>query len=320
MAVVWVIVLMTLTGCWSGGPSTSDAWSMTDEELDSISFFTTHHYTRDFNFILEADSLLLLDGMPGGAGGDTAKVVRGDRIVVADILTLRADSVDSVWVKVARDQWAQGWVHESALLMAAAPDDPISRFIMFFSDVHLIALLAILAIVGATYGLRRLMRRNAFIVHLRDIDSPFPMLLAILVALSATVYASIQLLAPESWRHFYYHPSLNPFALPFHLGLLVSTVWAMGVVLLAAIDDVFRKLPVAGALVYMLGLAAVCALNYVVFSLLTMYLVGYPLLILYIVMVVRRYIGWDACPMACGHCGAPLKERGVCPHCGAVND
>lgn len=46
------------------------------------------------------------------------------------------------------------------------------------------------------------MRKNAKIVHFRDIDSFYPTLLAIIVACSATFYASIQNFVPDVWRHF----------------------------------------------------------------------------------------------------------------------
>ena len=42
-----------------------------------------------------------------------------------------ADSVDSVWVKVARDQETMGWVHEKELLEKVVPVDSVSQFIHF---------------------------------------------------------------------------------------------------------------------------------------------------------------------------------------------
>ena len=99
---------------------------------------------------------------------------------------------------------------------------------------------------------------------------------------------SIQLFGPESWRHFYYHPSLNPFALPLHLGLFVSSVWAIVIVAIATVDDVTKKLPLGAAILYLGGLTAVCAVCYVVFSITTLYYIGYPLLIAYYVFAIRR--------------------------------
>lgn len=38
---------------------------------------------------------------------------RGDRVVVAEFAIHPADSVDSVWVKLAHSQEVQGWLRES---------------------------------------------------------------------------------------------------------------------------------------------------------------------------------------------------------------
>ena len=144
-------------------------------------------------------------------------------------------------------------------------------------------------------------------------------LLCLLVASAAVLYSSIQLFAPESWRHFYYHPSLNPFALPLHLGLFVASVWAIIIVGVAALDDVIRHLSGGDAILYLGGLAGVCAVNYVVFSVSTLYYIGYLLLIAYIIFAVYRYIHHARSRYVCGHCGAKLRKKGTCPHCGTMN-
>lgn len=304
-----------LLSCYNQGQQTPDAWDLTEEQLDSISFSTTHHYTQGYNFVVNVDSLLLV-----GDDGDTLCVVKNDPLVVADIDIQPGDTIDSVWVKVARDQLTLGWQRESELLKRVSPDDPISQFIDSFSDSHLLVFLAFVVLTGAAYGLLRLRRRNAYIVHFHDIDSFYPMLLCLLVAASATLYATIQLFGAETWRHFYYHPSLNPFALPPVLGLFLSSVWAIVVVGVAVLFDVFRRLPLGDALLYLVGLAAVCAVDYVVFSLTTLWYVGYLLLLVYVVWAVRCYARSVHGRYLCGQCGHELTEKGVCPYCGAVNE
>ena len=207
---------------------------------------------------------------------------------VVDEGAVPADTIDSVWVKVARDQLTFGWIHENELLAKVSPDDPISQFIDFFSDVHLLAFLAFCVVIVAAYGVRRLMRRGAKIVHFNDIPSFYPTTLCLLVASSAVLYSSIQLFGPESWRHFYYHPSLNPFGMPLHLGLFVSSVWAIVIVAIATVDDVTKHLPLGSAILYLGGLTAVCAVDYVIFSITTLYYIGYPLLIAYYIFALRR--------------------------------
>ena len=250
---------------------------------------------------------------------DTIKVRHGDILVVADIETLPRDTLDSVWVQVARDQATIGWIHESEMLPRVAPDNPISRFIDFFSDSHLLIMMAIVVVFVAAYLVRRLLRRKAKIVHLNDIASFYPTLLALLVATSAVFYSSIQLFAPDSWRHYYYHPTLNPFAVPLHLELFLFSVWAIFIVAVAAFDDIRRQLTTSEALLYYLGLTGVCAIDYVVFSVSTLYYVGYPLLAVYIVVALWLYYKNSRPHYVCGACGEPLLEKGVCPHCGAEN-
>ena len=297
---------LMLTGCYNKGPITPDAWDLTRQQLDSISFYTTHHYTQNYNFVVTGDSLVVVAQQPedmavpdvvsveiqteiGEQQKDSITLSRHERIVVADIKTVPSDTIDSVWVKVARDQMTLGWVHESELLAQVSPDDPISQFIDFFSDAHLLIFLAFCVVIIAAYGIRRLLRRGAKIVHFNDIPSFYPTALCLLVASSAVLYSSIQLFGAETWRHFYYHPSLNPFALPFWLGVFVSSVWAIVIVSIATVDDVTHKLPLGASILYLGGLAAICSVCYVVFSITTLYYIGYPLLIAYYIFAIRRF-------------------------------
>ena len=96
-------------------------------------------------------------------------------------------------------------------------------------------------------------------------------------------------------------------------------VWALVVVSLAVVDDTLRRLPWSGALLYLCGLAAVCAVDYVVFSVSTLYYIGYILLPVYVVFALRclRLSFGHRC--ICGRCGAELSEKGICPQCGAMN-
>ncbi len=313
-----IIMVMLLASCYNQGQQTPDAWSLTEQQIDSISFSTTHHYTQNYNFIVTASQLPLADALPDYAF-DTLYVSKGERVVVADIQTLPTDSIDSVWVKVAHDETIQGWIRESELLNGVSPDDPISQFIDLFSDVHLLVFMAFCVLVGGAYAMHRLERHQAYLVHFRDIDSPYPMALCLLVAASATLYASIQLFGAESWRHYYFHPSLNPFALPFHLGLFVASVWAIIITGVAAVEDTFRQLPsTSDAILYLAGLASVCAVDYVIFSIFTLYYIGYLLLIAYVFFALRRYYRYHY-SFRCGQCGAKLRNKGRCPHCGAMN-
>lgn len=297
-SILSLLAVLMLTACYNRKPVTSEALKLTEEQMDSLSFYSTHHYTQNFNFLVKADSLHLKYDPNSSVSPefidentlavDSVTFFRGDHIVVADIKTIPSDSIDSVWVKVARDQVAMGWVRESELLPAVTPDDPISVFIDTFSNKHLLFFLALLVLVGSAYGLRKLHSQNAYIIHFNDIPSYYPTVLAVLVAASATFYSSIQLFGPETWRHFYYHPTLNPFVVPFHLQLFLMSVWAIVIMTIATIDDVRHHLSLSDAVLYLLGLAGVCAVLYVVFSITTLYYIGYPLLVAYIVFAFSR--------------------------------
>ena len=294
------------------------AMSLTSCYKQETGFTATHHYNQNYNFVVKADSMVIYEN-PDTAIYDSIIVYRGDQLVVAEIKTISNDTIDSVWVKLARDQMSQGWTRECDLLNGVAPDDPLSQFIDLFSNNHLLLFLALVVIVTASYGLRKLYRRDAYIVHFHDISSVLPTMLAILVATSATVYATIQNFAPENWRHFYFHPTLNPFAVTPVIGLFVSLVWALIITGIAVVEDVMRRLPFGSAVLYLLGLAAICAVDYVVFSIFTLYYIGYVLRAAYIWCAVSR-LRLVLARYVCGNCGKRIPGIGKCPHCGAVNE
>jgi len=318
------VATLSLCACYNKGQQTPDAIDITEAQLDSISFFSTHHYTENFNFFVHADSFHMIAQHPAEWVSempvDTLTVFRGDRLVVADITIMPADSIDSVWVKVARDQLTLGWIHENELLPCVSPDDTISRFIDFFSDSHLLIFLAFLVLTVSAYVIRRLLQQNSPVVHFRDIPSIYPTLLCLLVAASATIYSSIQMQEPEMWRHFYYHPTLNPFVLPSALSWFITSIWGILILLIASLLETHRLLSLGDALLYCFGLVSVCAVVYVVFSVTTLYYIGYPLFIAYAAFALWRYYRYSLPRYICGNCGARLTQKGRCPQCGMFNE
>lgn len=335
-----VMILFLLTGCYSKPkviPSNElevVADSVLEEEVvdsaqlrrkqDSLAFVAHHHYHENFNFVVKSDSLLLIRQQPeevlSQMPTDTFAVYKHDHLAVADIRILPTDEVDSVWVQVARDQFTFGWTHEKDLLPHVDPDDPISQFISTFSNTHLIIFLVIISLIAFAYLGRKIRRQNAKIVHFNDIDSIYPTLLALTVAMAASFYASIQMFAPQLWQHFYYHPTLNPFSVPLLLAIFLVSVWAMLILAIACIDVVRAQLPLGDAALYLSGLLGVCAFNYIVFSLSTLLYIGYVLLAVYFWFAIRQYLRASHCRLMCGNCGRPLRQKGRCPHCGAIND
>lgn len=263
-------------------------------EADSTCFYETHHYGQNFNFVVKADSLMLVRQQPveilSRMHTDTITVYRGDHVAVAEIRVLPADSIDSVWVQIARDQETFGWLHESSLLPSVVPDDPISQFISTFSDVYLLIFLIVISVISVAYLMRTIFKRNARIVHFNDIPTFYPTALALTVAAAAVLYSSIRMFAQDTWQHFYFNPTLNPFIVPPALGIFLVSVWAMLIIGLATVDVVRGILPTGEALLYLCGLAGVCALNYIIFSITTLYYVGYPLFIAYSAFAVYVYV------------------------------
>ena len=95
-----LLPLLLLTGCYNRGQLSPDAWDLTEQQLDSISFYTTHHYTQNYNFQVRADSMPIILQLPAEALNempvDTMMVYRNDHLVVADIKMVPADTIASV--------------------------------------------------------------------------------------------------------------------------------------------------------------------------------------------------------------------------------
>lgn len=323
--ILMIIVLLMVCSCYRRSEDRSIVLEDSIEECaDSNSYVANRHYTRNYNFVVDCDSLVLQSQQPEERVSDlpidTFAVYRHQHLVVADIRVIPEDAVDSVWVQLATDRSMFGWVHEKEMVEKVVPDDPISQFINTFSDIHIIIFLVFLVIISAFYLARTLRRKNVHIVHFRDIDSIFPMLMCQVVALSAALYASIQRFVPDMWQHFYYYPTLNPFSVPFLIGVFLATVWAMLIIGIAVVDDVLHRLKFVDAILYLGGVAAICAVNYVIFSITTLYYIGYLLLAVYLYLSARQYLRNNDKPYICGNCGSRLKRRGRCPYCGTMNE
>lgn len=265
-----------------------------DKQLDSISFSTTHHYTNKYNFVVAADSLMLIRQQPEEYVNllpiDSFSVKKNCLLVVSDIRMIPQDSIDSVWVQLATEDNSFGWIHESNLLPKVVPDDPISQFIMTFSNVHLLLFLIVIVLIGVAYLVKKIYSKNAKIIHFNDIDSPYPTALVLMVSLSAAFYATIQNFMPEVWRHFYYHPTLNPFAVPRVLGFFLASVWAILILGLACVDEVKHRLSLGEGVLYLGGLLGMCAIDYIVFSISTLYYIGYVVLVAYFGVAIWAYL------------------------------
>ncbi len=327
-SIVLLLMAVLLAGCYSHKPRYSGVHpnraAFSQRQLDSLSFASTHHYSQGYNFVVRDDSIELIKQQPeellSHLPTDSFAIHKHEHVVVADIRKLPNDTLDSIWVQLATADYRFGWVRESKMIKKVVPDDPISQFISTFSDVHLLIFLIVIVVFSLFYLVRKISSQNAHIVHFNDIRSFYPTFLCLLVACSAALYALIQMYAPEVWQHFYYHPTLNPFSQPPIMEVFLISVWLMLIVGLAAVDDARHQLPAGEALLYTAGLAAVCAFDYIVFSLTTLYYIGVPLFFVYLWYALRQYYRHSRYIYICGNCGALLRRKGRCPHCGMMNE
>lgn len=322
------LLCLFLTGCYYSHPNRIDHWTSGNENsVDSVAFFISHHYWTGYNF--QTTDSIRIQSAPTLIGAeeqnvlsnDTLSIRQGEQLVVARVMYVPQDTVDSVWIKVARDQLTQGWIHESKLLSNVVPDDPISKFISYFSDSRSVYVISIFGLTILFWLIQSVRHKTFRIVHFRDIPSFYPTLLCLCVSASAALYGSIQRFIPITWVEFYYHPTLNPFnsSLPAILSLFIASVWLMLIVGVAVIEEIRRQPDLGDNLSYLASLAGVCMVLYLIFTLTTPFYIGYPLLVAYWIFAIRQYIKHQPSHLLCGVCGKTIPHKGRCPHCGAIN-
>ena len=322
--IIGVALLVTICSCRDAvlpdggglvGPDSASADSLlelTQSQADSLEFRLLHHYTNNFNFLVRSDTLCLLP--LDVTSIDTVRVNRGDVVAVADIRM-----GDTVWVKVARDQLTMGWLTEDELLTQCVPDDLISQLIDWLSGSRLVWMSAVVLLGVVGFAFRRRLRHQLQIFRFDEMDSPFSVLLPILVSIMACLYSSIQMFAAEFWQEYYFHPTLNPLILPPVMATLVALVWLVAIVFLALIIDVYHHFYFFPGITYLLEMLGVSMVSYLLISWTTQIYVGYPILAAYVGTLVWIYFHYIRCPYVCGQCGNRIRKKGICPHCQAVN-
>lgn len=332
VGMVILLVLLTLCACDSAEVESGDMpatdslitaieesdtlYELTRQQADSLEFRLLHHYTNNFNFVVKTDSLVLLPGEDGAT--DTCVVRKHDVIAVADI---RADEEsDTVWVKVARDQFTMGWTREDVLLKSTVPDDLISQMIDTLTGSRSAWMSAIVMMGLACYLFRRGTKHTLQIFRFDEMDSFYPVFLLILVSVTACLYASIQNFTPEFWQEYYFHPTLNPLILPPVMAILVSLVWLTLIVFIAMIIEVYNHFYVVQGMYYIFELLGVSMISYLIISWTTAVYVGYPLVVFYVILLLWIYFRRIRCWYVCGYCGQRMRQKGECPHCGRVNE
>lgn len=317
LACLFLFICTCLFSCHYVRPN-HDVEGISEDTRDSLTHLYERHYTLNTNLEVIQDSVILAC-LPVKDCYNT--LYKGNRVVVAEFAIYHADSVDSVWVKLAHSQDVQGWISEREMMQSFVPTDSISQFIYLFSHTHASYFIVVFALFAAAWVYRMFRCKQLKVIFINDIDSVYPLLLCLLVSFSATVYETMQVFAPETWEHFYFNPTLSPFNVPLILSLFLCSLWMFIVVLMAVIDESFRQLSADAAVFYLLGLASCCILCYFFFILTTQFYVGYLFFAVFLGYFLRSvYSTTVVYKYRCGSCGKKLKQKGKCPDCGVVNE
>lgn len=278
------LCLLCMTGCRYARPLPEGEG--TDSQLpDTLASVSEREYLLNINLEVVADSVSLAC-LPLK---DCFNILhKGDKVVVAEVDVHPSGSADSIRVKLAHSQELQGWVSERQLMEDFVPVDSISQFIYVFSDKHVLFFVVVLALFAAMWVFRISRRMQLKMVYFNDIDSFYPLLLCVLMAFCATVYETVQICSPVMWEHYYFKPTLSPLKVPFALSVFLIGLWLLIIVLLATLDEVFRRLSPAAAAFYLLGLFSCCIFCYFFFIFTTRFFVGYLFFAAFCVLFVRR--------------------------------
>ena len=168
---VVIAIIISLVSCRYSRPNLDDE-GISDKTRDSLTYLYDRHYTLNTNLEVVQDSVVLAC-LPVKDCYNT--LYRGDRVVVAEFAIHSADSVDSVWVKLAHSQEIQGWIGEREMMQAFVPTDSISQFIYLFSDTHASYFVIIFALFVGAWVFRLFRRKQLKIVYFNDIDSVYPL-------------------------------------------------------------------------------------------------------------------------------------------------
>ena len=90
LIIAMIVGLMTLSGCYHTKTRHHDAYTTTNTmDYADSSFYSTHHYAPNYNFVVKSDTLSLLRQQPeeklNGLHTDSFLVKKGDHLVVVDI-------------------------------------------------------------------------------------------------------------------------------------------------------------------------------------------------------------------------------------------
>ncbi len=300
------------THCLSATPT------LAKQELPADSFSVAshpYHFLINENFILKTDSIRL-EKLP--VKGQFHTLYKEDRVVVAEIST--PASGDTLCIKLARDQEAQGWITAQEFFDSFVPTDLLSQFIYLLRNSYTPFFLIVFSLFTGWITIKFILRKKDIpFVYFNDIDSLYPLLFCLVTACTASLYESIQLFYPGVWQMFYMNPTFNPLEAPLIIAFFLAGNWLMLLLGLAVIEVGFRQLSPGNALFYLSGVASVAVFTYFFFIISIHFYIGYLFLLLLGCVVIKRALRDRKYRYQCGYCGRKIEEKSVCPHCGSLN-
>ncbi len=302
---VVVFVSACLTSCHYYRPNQDYLLPAKEGMVDSISFNANYHYWKGFKF-QTVDTLFLKLKDANSLSTFVVNVdtiLPGTSVVVADIVVqppLPVDEIsdstqktpsDSLWISVVQSAEHHGWLSEKSLRERAIPDDPISIFIYRFSGWRTAAAIIFVIIVAVSYfAIRR--KDHAKVVRniVEALTSPYAVMMTCAAGILGMVYGFLESNAPDAWQHFFYHPTINPFAegIPFVLRLFVAMIWINLVLAVAAFDDVRCRMYLSKAIPQILIVYATSLIVYVVVAFTSNLYVGPAVLAVYAFWAIRN--------------------------------
>ena len=107
--IVGLACLFVMASCYHRQRPVTLLWQRDSVMVDdTLAHSTSFLYAENFNFLVKADSLVMLHQQPeeylSGMPTDSFAVYADNRLVVADIRIIGQDVEDSVWVQLANEQ------------------------------------------------------------------------------------------------------------------------------------------------------------------------------------------------------------------------
>lgn len=286
LSLLFIIIAFCNSNAQNPFVSDSDSVALIDltpTQKDSLLFRLKHHYSANFNFLVKSDSIMLVP-REGDIIQDTCWVYKNELIAVAEIKMMQ-DSIDSVWVKVAHDQYTMGWIPEKDLLGSAIPHDQISEMIYILTNSRAFWMTALILFGLLAYYLHRGESRQLYVLNFKEMRSVYPFIFVALVAIMASVYSSVQCFVPEYWQEYYYHPVLSPIGLPLIMAILLSLAWLVVIIFIAVIDEVYHHFYFVAGITYIFELLGIAMFSYLIISWTTSIYIGYTILFALLILL-----------------------------------